>query len=213
LSEAEFRVTLGIYPVTSDADAFGEFFKPVCGWPGFDASNLARVRTSGRSWDGEGPATPPRIIKRKLTPDGWMVPLNDHGQRVLVPIDYVLSRALGPGWEVPPIPDPDPPGVAWREVPEWPAYEISRCGLVRSYHVHRGALAEEPQRLLRPLWDALSQRAFVALCDGAGRHEQIPIERLVRWAWGGRLAPALGPVMIKRYWEVLNGQDQTALAL
>lgn len=100
----------------------------------------------------------------------------------------LLALAFGPAWTYKLPPDPDPPGEAWRGVPGWPAYEVSRSRLVRSYHESPGKLSDTPRRLLRPYWHAEPERKFVRLADGHGFREKVTIARLFRLVWGGREA-------------------------
>jgi hypothetical protein len=189
ITETEFRAALGIRPVTPESDAFGEFWRSIPGWPEYDASNEARVRTYWHpDHDKELCTTPQRVLRRQMTSGSPKIKFVESAYPFPFRLEDLMDWTFGPGWGIPPILNPDPPGVTWRAIPGWPAYEVSRRGMVRSYHElpHKG-IADTPQRLLRPMWDDVGGRRFVRLADGQGYQEKIPIARLVNWSWGRSL--------------------------
>jgi hypothetical protein len=72
----------------------------------------------------------------------------------------------------------------WKQVPEYPAYDVSNMGRVRSYYYrNKGEIADQPQRFLKP-----SPNAKGYLCVGLSRngHSKIyTIHSLVLLAFVG----------------------------
>lgn len=186
MPEEEFRTAMGIRPATPDADAYGEMWKPIPGWNAYDLSNLCRVRTyytDRRSFDLAD--TPQRIL-RGLLVDGLGIramTLRRPKRTHMFLADDLLRAAFGAEWEPPPLPDLDPPGVAWRRIPGWPAYEISRhSGMVRSYWTGR-RIGQVPRRILRPLWDVALGETCVRLWDGHTWWWKSSVQELVERTW------------------------------
>ena len=71
--------------------------------------------------------------------------------------------------------------TGWRQIPDWPAYEVSPDGCVRRIRQSKGARA---YRILRPLLN--KKTGYLAVClNDAPRSNRIDIHRLVALAFLG----------------------------
>ncbi len=76
----------------------------------------------------------------------------------------------------------------WKAIPDWPGYEVSSLGQVRSFkkYAHRAKrwpIAKEPQRILRPAPNGRGYKCVVLSCEGTTRI--FPVASLVLMAFVG----------------------------
>jgi hypothetical protein len=169
----------------------GETWRPVPRRPAYEVSDKHRVRTYWKS--GRVPlqlaAEPQRVLRpRPSTRSRYpRVQLKDgKGGHESFSVASLVQSAFEPPTRKPLSrlgPWLAPPDARWRVVPGWNAYDVSRCGLVRSYFIPGGWISKLPYRLLRPLWDPTLEQMVVTLCDRRGDQRKFPIARLIWLAW------------------------------
>lgn len=95
----------------------------------------------------------------------------------------IVALDLGATTDLPPPTAESSPGAPeWREITEWPAYEVSSDGRVRRVRQSKGAVAG---RVLRPLLNRTTGYLSVNLSDQP-RSKRIDIHRLVAFAFIGQ---------------------------
>ena len=121
--------------------------------------------------------------RRLATDSGLEVVAEKNGYRAMKPVatdtrPSTMAQLLAGG-------DPDDPVGGFRPVPGWPAYDVSRAGIVRC-HLDREkqAIVDGPPRHLKPRWNELVGTFTVQLHrarNGTGDHrsETFAINALV----------------------------------
>ncbi|WP_435010193.1 hypothetical protein P12x_001429 [Tundrisphaera lichenicola] len=95
--------------------------------------------------------------------------------------------------------DPEAPGIRFRSVPGWPYYDVSRCGVVRSYRDNASrTIAQTARRILQPQEATDCDGPTVTLSRGVSGTENYrkityTLSDLVKRAWSARGPSESGP--------------------
>ena len=105
---------------------------------------------------------------------------------------FVVVAQEDTTWPTPAHPrptDPEVAGLEFRRVPDWTSYEVSRGGVIHSYHdIQNKTTSATPQRVLRPKIDP-GGVATVSLSHGrygtpGYRKREFTVAEVVAMAWG-----------------------------